>query len=86
MNKAELIGEIASECGITKMLAKEVFESLFSNLEKGIKNSDKVYVPGFGTFTKSERSARMGRNPKTGEQVAIAAKTTVKFKSSIVIE
>jgi len=86
MNKQEIIGAIASDTGITKMLAKEVFESLFSNLEKGIRESDKVYVPGFGTFTKYERQGRMGRNPKTGEAVEIKSKMITKFKPSFEIE
>jgi len=86
MTKSELIGEVASECGITKGLAKEVVESVFSNLVKGIGESDRVYMPGFGIFAKSERAARTGRNPKNGNPVEIPAKTTLKFKASFEVE
>lgn len=86
MNKQELIKAVAENAGMTIAHARIAVETTLGEIIKGVQEGEKVVIQGFGSFTTVEKSARMGRNPKTGEPVAIAAKTSVKFKSSIVIE
>lgn len=80
MNKTELIEEIAGEAGLTKTDAKKALEAFMNVTEKTLKKEDKITLVGFGTFSISERSARTGRNPRTGEVLNIKAKKVVKFK------
>jgi|SRR5690606_7199824 len=81
MNKAELIDVIAKEAGLTKTQANEAIDSFTSAVVGALKKGDRVTLVGFGTFSVSERSARSGRNPKTGEVIKIKAKKVPKFKA-----
>jgi len=81
MNKTELIDALALETGFSKVNAKIAVDGFVASLYKAIKNGDKISLLGFGTFSVTERTARVGRNPKTGKQINIAAKKTVKFKA-----
>lgn len=81
MNKAELIDKIAGEANITKVQANAAIDSLTSNIVKALKEGDKVTLVGFGTFSVSERSARNGRNPQTGEVIKIEGRSVPKFKA-----
>ncbi|MCP4745480.1 MAG: HU family DNA-binding protein [Desulfobacteraceae bacterium] len=79
--KADLIEKMAADAGITKVAAGEALESFVSSVTKALKKKDgKVTLVGFGTFQKSRRKARKGRNPQTGETIRIKAANTVKFK------
>jgi DNA-binding protein HU-beta len=80
MNKGDLISKVAESTSLTTAQAKEAVNSVLGNIEASLKDGDKVAVIGFGTFTVSERPARTGRNPKTGEAIQIAAKNVIKFK------
>jgi len=83
MTKAELISEILKTKGIPEMSKKatgEVVDAVFSTLSKAIKKEKRFVYPGFGTFSVRKRKARMGRNPRTGEKIKIAATKTVTFK------
>ncbi|MBI9083798.1 MAG: HU family DNA-binding protein [Desulfobacterales bacterium] len=81
MTKAELIEKMAEEAKITKVAAGASLDSFISNVTKALKKKDgKVTLVGFGTFQKSRRKARKGRNPQTGETIKIKASNTVKFK------
>jgi DNA-binding protein HU-beta len=84
MTKAELIERIHKDIGpsITKKKAGEMVESLFKHMHKSIKKDKRFTYPGFGTWTVRKRKARKGRNPKTGEAVAIPPTKTVVFKPS----
>ncbi|MDR3328751.1 MAG: HU family DNA-binding protein [Prevotellaceae bacterium] len=82
MNKGELIDAIADKAEVTKADAKRVLEALTETVAKTVKKNDKVALVGFGTFSLSQRSARTGRNPRTGEALKIKAKKVVKFKAS----
>lgn len=84
MNKAELIDSIQAALGkdATKRLAEEALDAVLSSIAKGVKKDTKVQIIGFGTFDVKKRAARMGRNPKTGEAMKIAASKTVGFKAS----
>lgn len=79
MNKAELIAVIAEESELSKAKAEFAFNSVMDTIKKAVTKGDKVQLIGFGTFSSGKRAARVGRNPKTGEAIKIAAAKTVKF-------
>ncbi|MGC6414183.1 MAG: HU family DNA-binding protein [Bacteroidia bacterium] len=80
MNKSDLIGKMAADAGITKTQAQTALNSFVDGTTSALKSGDKVILVGFGTFSTSERGARKGRNPQTGAEINIPAKTVVKFK------
>ena len=80
MNKTELIDKVAKESDLSTSAAEQVVNSVFSAIAEAMKSGDKVTLVGFGTFSTSERAAREGRNPQSGEKIAIPAKKAVKFK------
>ena len=81
MTKAELIDQIASDAGLTKAEAGDTFDALINGIVAALKSKDaKISLTGFGTFSKSKRKARIGRNPRTGEEIKIKATNVVKFK------
>ncbi len=81
MTKADLVEKMAQDAGITKTDAQTCLESFIANVTKALKKKDgKVTLVGFGTFQKTRRKARKGRNPQTGEEIKIKAHNVVKFK------
>jgi DNA-binding protein HU-beta len=80
LNKAELVGKVAENADITKKDAEKVINALFGTIEEALADGDKVQLVGFGTFEVRQRAARMGRNPKTGEEIKIAATKVPAFK------
>ncbi|NUN14760.1 MAG: HU family DNA-binding protein [Myxococcales bacterium] len=80
MNKAELVSHVAKDGDMTKAQAAQALDSFVKVITDALGKGDKVTILGFGTFTTSERSARPGRNPKTGEEIQIPAKRVAKFK------
>jgi DNA-binding protein HU-beta len=81
MTKAELIETMAKDAGITKAAATAALDSFIDGVTKALKKKDgKVTLVGFGTFLKTRRKARKGRNPQTGETIKIKASNVVKFK------
>lgn len=81
MNKSELIDAMAADAGITKAAAKLALESFLGNVEGTLKKGGRVSLVGFGSWSVSQRAARDGRNPQTGNAIKIAAKNVVKFKA-----
>lgn len=81
MNKAELITAVSEEAEVSKTDTKKVIDAFVKTVSDAMKNGDSVQLTGFGTFEVTERSARTGRNPQTGETVQIAACKTPKFKA-----
>jgi DNA-binding protein HU-beta len=81
MNKAELIDQIAKDADITKVQANEVMDALTGAVISTLKKGDTVTLVGFGTFSVSDRAARNGRNPQTGEIIKIKARKVPKFKA-----
>lgn len=73
MNKNELISEISKGSGLTLTDSRKALDSLMSAVTEALASGDKVQLLGFGTFKVSERKARLGRNPSTGEQINIPA-------------
>lgn len=81
MTKAELIGVIADEAGITKAAGALALDAYIAAVTKELKKSGKLGIVGFGTFSVVKRKAREGRNPQTGKAIRIPAKKVVKFKA-----
>ena len=81
MNKAELIAAVAESANMTKKDTEAVLKAFTDVVTEELKNGGKVQLVGFGTFEVSERTAREGRNPKTGETMTIEASKAPKFKA-----
>ena len=81
MNKAELVDAVAAESGLTKSDASGAVESVFNTIGNQLRQGNSVSVVGFGQFSVSDRAARTGRNPRTGEEIAISASRAPKFKA-----
>ena len=86
MNKSELIDAIALDSGISKAAAKLALESFLKNVTNTLNEGGRVSLVGFGSWSVSDRAARDGRNPQTGETIKIAAKKVVKFKAGAELE
>lgn len=80
MNKSDLVDAVAAESGLTKADAAKAVDALFDAITGALKQGDEVRLVGFGTFAVSERAARTGKNPRTGEEITIAASKQPKFK------
>ena len=79
MTKAELVAKIAEGAELTKVQAEKALNSFIAATTAALKAGDKVTLIGFGTFSAVTRAARIGRNPQTGKELKIAAKTNSKF-------
>jgi len=92
MTKAELIEKVlksaskSTKAEVSKKLVETVMADTFTEIFKAVKKEGKHTVPGFGTFTKTKRAARQGRNPQTGETIKINASKSIKFKPSTVLK
>jgi DNA-binding protein HU-beta len=80
MNKAQLVEHLASQVNITKADCERVIDLTIESIKKAVKKGDDVTLVGFGTFTRSKRKARTGRNPQTGESIKVPACTVPKFR------
>ena len=81
MNKSELIDAISVNAELSKADAKKALEGFIKATSETLQKGDKIALVGFGSFSVTERSARKGKNPRTGEVIDIAAKKSVKFKA-----
>lgn len=81
MNKTELVAAIANETELSKKDAEAALKAFIDVVSEELKKGEKVQLVGFGTFEVSERAAREGRNPQTGETMVIAASKSPKFKA-----
>ena len=81
MNKTEFAAAVAEKAGLSKKDAEAAVKAFIDVVAEELKAGEKVQLVGFGTFEVSERSARQGRNPQTGETIEIAASMTPKFKA-----
>jgi len=79
MNKQELVDAVASAVGISKSAAGEAVDAFVAVVTQAVVEGEGVQLVGFGTFSTSQRAARTGRNPRSGETLQIAAAKTVKF-------
>jgi len=78
MNKTDLVNEVAGVVN-TKKEAQAAVDCVFASITKALKKQDTVTLIGFGTFKVQKRKSRMGRNPRTGEEIKIKAKKIPKF-------
>ena len=81
MNKSELCAHVAASTSVPKATADAVVSAVFSTIAETLARNETVAIAGFGTFTTRARAAREGRNPATGESIAIAASKSPAFKA-----
>jgi nucleoid DNA-binding protein len=81
VNKDELARDVAAKSGLEVGQAKRALEATLRSIEEQMGEGNEVRLTGFGKFSVSERSARTGRNPRTGETMQIAAKSVPKFSA-----
>jgi DNA-binding protein HU-beta len=85
MNKSGLVDALADSAGMTKADASRAIDALFSPADgviaSALKGAERVQITGFGTFEAKHRKARMGRNPRTGQAIHIAATKTPSFRA-----
>ena len=81
MNKTELVAAMAESADLSKKDAEKALKAFIEVVTDELKKDEKVQLVGFGTFEVSEREAREGRNPLTGEKITIAASKNPKFKA-----
>jgi DNA-binding protein HU-beta len=86
MNKAEFMGIIAEKSGVTKKDTEKVWNTAVTVITDSLQKGEKVHLVGFGTFEVKSRAARMGRNPRTREEVEIPASKVPVFKVSKVLK
>ena len=84
MTKQELLDAVHEAAGgeLAKKALAEIIDATFDIIAQSVVTDSKFYMPGFGTWQVKERKARVGRNPRTGEQIQIAASKTVGFKAA----
>ena len=81
MNRVELVAAIADKAGLAKKDAEKALKAFTDVVAEELKKGEKIQLVGFGTFEVSERAAREGRNPRSGETMTIAACKAPKFKA-----
>ena len=86
MNKSQLVNAIAEKTTASRSEVKKIVDSLFNIAEETLNSGEKLVISGFGVFSMTEVSERMGRNPRTGEEVKIADRRCVRFRSSMNIK
>ncbi len=80
MNKAELVSAVAEKAGMSKKDSEKAVNAAFDTITEALAAGDKVQLVGFGAFEVKERGARIGRNPKTKEEIEIPASRVASFK------
>ncbi len=86
MNKTQLVDAIAQEAGLSKAVSKQALDAMLKVIADTVKAEEAVTLVGFGSFKISERAARTGKNPRTGEEIQIPAKKLVRFKPGAELE
>jgi DNA-binding protein HU-beta len=80
--KADILSAVTDNVeGLTKKQAAEAFDAIFEAITQNLKAGERVTLPGFGSFSVSERAARKGRNPATGAEIHIPASKNARFKA-----
>ncbi|MCD6098626.1 HU family DNA-binding protein [bacterium] len=80
MTKEKFVEEVARRMGTSKARADKAVKTVLNSISDVLKRGEKVTFVGFGTFEVAERAARMGRNPRTGEEIRIPATKVPKFR------
>ena len=79
MNKKQLITQLSGSLNLSRFDAERTFDKITDTILDDVKGDDSVKIAGFGTYKVAKRKARVGRNPRTGEQIQIGASQKVKF-------
>ena len=82
MNKTELVSAVAASTGLQKVQVEKAIDGINREISNALRRGDDVKLVGFGSYVIQHRDQRKGRNPRTGEEVTIAASKAVKFKAS----
>ena len=80
LTKADMADRLFEDVGLNKREAKEVVDALFDALREALEGGHQVKLSGFGNFDLRQKNQRPGRNPKTGEEIPISARTVVTFR------
>ncbi|HVL76518.1 MAG TPA: HU family DNA-binding protein [Noviherbaspirillum sp.] len=80
MNKSDIIDTVAADHELTKVKARQIIDQVFGFIGTDLKKTGRFAYPSLGTFTVTQRAARKGRNPKTGEPLKIKASKGVRFR------
>ncbi len=86
VTKADIVQKVYQKIGFSKKEASELVELVFGTLKDVLQNGEKVKISGFGNFVVREKNERVGRNPQTGEQIKISARSVLTFRPSQVLK
>ena len=81
MKKRVIVERVAGEAGTSRQSAEATVGAVFASITEALARGDEVTIAGFGRFMRTERPAREGRNPRTGERIAIGPSSGVSFKA-----
>jgi integration host factor subunit alpha len=81
LTKADFAESLFDELGLNKREAKEIVELFFEEIKSALEQGDQVKISGFGKFELRDKTSRPGRNPKTGEEIAVTARRVTTFRS-----
>ncbi len=86
MTKADLIESIYEKVGLSKKESSQIVELIFEIIRNDLEKGEKVKISGFGNFNVRDKKIRRGRNPQTGEEIEISARSVLTFKASPVLK
>lgn len=82
LGKSELVDRVATQTGLPKAQVAKTVDALLDEVQKATQQNESIALRGFGTFSQRQQAARMGRNPRTGEEIQIPARSSLGFKAS----
>lgn len=82
MTKVDFVAKLAGTGKITKKQAETVFSTFVESIVNSLQHGQRIAIPGLGSFSCVKRAARKGRNPRTGQEITVPARTAVKFSAS----
>ncbi len=85
MIKADIVDKVYEKLGLSRNEATEVVDKIFDTIKDSLEEGEKVQIVGFGTFDLREKNERVGRNPKTGEEITINSRRVLTFKTSRIL-
>ncbi|MCX7049534.1 MAG: HU family DNA-binding protein [Candidatus Sumerlaeota bacterium] len=86
MNRSELAKKVAESCELSDAAGHRAVDAVFDIIQQELAKGEKVAISKFGTFAVRSRAARMGRNPRTGEQVQVPASKKISFKAAATLK
>jgi integration host factor subunit alpha len=86
LTKVDIVEQVASKCGFSKLEASELVESVFDTIKGALETGQNVKISGFGNFVLRDKHSRMGRNPQTGDAMEISSRRVMSFKVSQVLK